>query len=116
MLGVKGPYELSWQPTLLCAGTQHPLAVALLFFCKEFCQHLMAVTRGTPCSACACQLCGLLGSSSSSQLPLSVLSLSPGSLSLLCQVGLEALSLEPGLPAVRKHCHPFFHPQRPLSD
>lgn len=48
------------------------------------------------------------------QLPLSVLPLSPGSLSLLCQVGLEALSL--GLPAVRKHCHPFSHPQRRLSD
>lgn len=39
-----------------------------------------------------------------------------GFLSLLCLVGLEALSLEPGLPAVRKHCYPFSHPQRPFSD
>lgn len=26
------------------------------------------------------------------------------------------LSVEPGLPAVRKHCHPFSNPQRPLSE
>lgn len=115
MLGVKGMYELSRQPTLLCAGAQHPL----LIFCRKFCQHLMTVTQGTPCSVCACWVCDLLGSSSSSlpfQLPFSVLSLSPGSLSLLCQAGLEALSLELGLPAVRRHCHPFCHPQRHLSN
>lgn len=29
MPGGKGSYELAQQPTLLCAGAQHPLAVAL---------------------------------------------------------------------------------------
>lgn len=52
--GVKGPYEFSWQLTLLCASVQHLFAVALLFFCKKFCQHCVVVAQGIPCSACAC--------------------------------------------------------------
>lgn len=75
VLGVEGLYELSQQPSLLCAGAQHLPAVALVLSCKKFCQHLMAVTPDTPCLVCACQLCDLPGSSSSLQLHLSVLSL-----------------------------------------
>lgn len=78
MLGAEGLCELPWQPSVPCASAQHPLAVALL--CKRRFQQVTAVTQGS-----ACGLCSLLGSSSSSLLPLSVLSLSPGSLSLLCQ-------------------------------
>lgn len=56
--------------------------------------------------------CSRLDSPSSSKLSLPcLLSFSP-----LCQVGLEALSLEPGLLANRKCGHPFFHSQRPLSN
>ena len=113
---MKGPYELCQQSALCWVSVQHPLAAALLFCCKKFCQHLTAVAQGTSCSGCACRLCDLLGSSSSSQLLISVLSLSPRSLFLLCQAGLEALALESGLPALRKHGHPFSHPQRLLSD
>lgn len=36
VLGVEGLYELSQEPSLLCAGAQHLPAVALVLFCKKF--------------------------------------------------------------------------------
>lgn len=105
-----------WDPGVKEHSALCPSTVPGCYHASAFLQEALpaahSLTRGTSSSACGCPSCSRLDSPSSSKLSLPcLLSFSP-----LCQVGLEALSLEPGLLANRKCGHPFFHSQRPLSN
>lgn len=102
MLDLEGPSRLSLQLTLL--WLVH--SICLLFCCcysaRNFASTLWLSLRAPPVPSVPVnsEACWALFPHSSPYL----LFLNSGSLSLLCQAGLKALSLESGLPAVRTHC------------